>query len=107
MTAPTKKAPTLAIGPNVPPKYELAHASAFQAMQRGEASPDQQKLALDWLIQLGAATYEHHFYPSDRDTAFALGRAFVGQQVVKLLRLNTSALRRDQHAISSTPAPKA
>jgi hypothetical protein len=91
----TTKKPTRAIGPFIPPPYELADATAFQALQRGEAEPHQQQRALKWLIEHGAGTYEFNYYPSDRDTAFALGRAFVGQQIVKLLRLNTSSLRRN------------
>lgn len=101
------KKPTLAAGPHIPASYETADAVALQALQLGTASADQQKRALDWLIKRAACTYEFHYYPSDRDTAFALGRAFVGQQVVKLLTLNTMSLRREDHAISSTPAPRA
>lgn len=89
-----KKKPTRAVGPFIPPPYELADATAFQALQRGEAEPYQQQRALKWLIEKCAGTYEFQYYPSDRDTSFALGRAFVGQQVVKLLHLNTSQLRK-------------
>lgn len=106
MTKP-QRTPTLAIGPYVPPAYELADASALQALQRGEATPDQQRRALDWLIKVGAGAYEFHYYPSDRDTAFALGRAFVGQQIVKLLTLNLMSLRRERNATAPTPAPQA
>ena len=49
----------------------------------------------DWLIEQAAGAYEFHYYPTDRDTAFSLGRAFVGQQVVKMLHLNISSLRRN------------
>jgi len=91
--APAPKA-SRAKGPNIPPRYELADVSAFQALQIGNATPEQQMRALKWLIERGAGTYDHHFYPSDRDTAFALGRAFVGQQVVKLLKLSVGDLRR-------------
>lgn len=104
--APKPTKATLADGPQVPPAWELPDASAFQALARGEASPDQQRRALDWLIMRAAGTYEFHFYPSDRDTTFALGRAFVGQQVRKLLAVNISSLRRE-HATSSTPTPQA
>lgn len=90
----TKKA-TRADGPFIPPPYELADATAFQALQRGDADVHQQQRALKWLIEQAAGTYEFNYYPSERDTAFALGRAFVGQQVVKLLRLNLSSLRRN------------
>jgi len=96
------KAPTLAAGPHIPPQYEAADVSAFQALQNGTATPDQQRRALKWLIESAAGTYEFHYYPSDRDTTFALGRAFVGQQAVKLLKLNLMTLRRAEHANQST-----
>lgn len=100
----TKAATPLAKGPFVPAEYESADASAFQALQRGDATPDQQKRALDWLITKGAGAYQFHYYPSDRDTAFALGRGFVGQQIVKLLALNLMTLRRADHANTSPSA---
>jgi hypothetical protein len=86
---------TRAKGPHIPPDYELADASAFQALARGDASADQQQRAIKWLIEKAAGTYEFNYYPSDRDTCFALGRAFVGQQTVKLLKLAIGSLRRD------------
>jgi hypothetical protein len=110
MTKPAPKpprAPTRAMGPQVPAPYDLPEATAFQAIQRGEATPDQQRRALDWLIKSAAGVYEFQYYPSDRDTAFALGRAFVGQQVVKLLTLNLMSLRRERNATSPSPAPQA
>ena len=94
VTPPPKKTPTRAIGPFIPPPYDLADASAFQALQRGEAEPFQQQRALKWIIEQASGTYEAHFYPTDRETAFSLGRCFVGQQIVKMLRVNVSTLRR-------------
>lgn len=85
--------PTRSQGPHIPPPYELADASAFQALQRGDASDEQQRRALKWLIEKAAGAYEFNFYPSDRETSFALGRCFVGQQVVKLLRLDLATMR--------------
>lgn len=80
----------------MPAAWENADVSALQALQRGDATPEQQQRALKWLIEQGAGTYEFAFYDTDRATAFALGRAFVGQQIVKLLRLNLMNLpRRD------------
>lgn len=90
---PTKA--SRAVGPYMPVEYELADVSAFQALERGDADEFQQKRALKWLIERAAGTYEFQYYPSERDTAFSLGRAFVGQQVVKLLRLNLSQLRKN------------
>jgi hypothetical protein len=86
---------TRAEGPHVPPPWEPADASAFQALQRGDANEEQQARVLKWLIEQAAGTYEFNYYPSERDTAFALGRAFVGQQVVKLLRINLMTVRKE------------
>lgn len=78
-----------------PPLYELAESAAFQALARGDASAHHQKLALDWIINKAAATYDLSFSPeSDRLTAFAEGRRFVGLQVVKMLKLNIEQLKR-------------
>lgn len=97
----TKKA-TRADGPHIPPPYDLADAGAIQALQRGDASPDQQQRALRWVIERASGAYEFQFYPSDRETAFALGRGFVGQQIVKLLKLDLSSLRRQTNEQVST-----
>lgn len=71
-------------------------AGAMQALARGKAAEHQQKLALDYIIQTIAGTYDAHYHAGPdgaRNTDFALGRAFVGQQIVKLLKLNLTALR--------------
>jgi hypothetical protein len=81
--------------PFLPVQYEAADASAFQALQTGTAEPHQQQRALKWLIESAASTYEFQLCETDRETAFALGRAFVGQQVVKMLRINTSTMTRN------------
>jgi len=83
-----------------PVEYELADAGALQALYRGDATKEQQQRALKYIIESIAGTYEFSYRPGgqdgDRDTAFALGRVFVGQQIVKLLKLNLSILRRNQ-----------
>lgn len=88
--------PKRPIGPHMPAEYELADVSAVQAIHTGTATADQQARALKWIIEIAAGTYDAHFYPDARLTDFALGRAFVGQQIVKMLRLNVSALRRNE-----------
>lgn len=94
MTAQKKKV-TRAAGPHIPAEWEVADAVAIQALVTGTADEHQQKRALKWVIELASGMYEFNYYPSDRDTAFALGRAFVGQQIVKLTRVNVSRMRRD------------
>ena len=80
----------------MPAKWELADASAVQALTVGEATPDQQKRAIKWVVETAAGTYDQSFHPGpegDRDTAFAEGRRFVGNSIVKLTRINISSLR--------------
>lgn len=78
----------------MPARYELADISAVQAVARGDADSNQQRRALDWIIRQACATYDWPFRPnSARDTDVALGRQFVGQQIVKLLHLNPGGLR--------------
>ena len=85
---------TIVQSPAVPAEWELADADSIQALMRGDADEEQQKRALRWLVEQAAGTYQFHYYASERDTAFALGRAFVGQQVIKMSKMNLSALRR-------------
>lgn len=72
--------------------WDVPVASAVQALSRGEATPEQQKGFLRWLMHHAAGTYEGTFHPeSERASAFAEGRRFVGLQCVKLLALNTAS----------------
>lgn len=83
--------------PWVPPFYELSDAKALKALEDGTASPEQQVRALRWIIEKGCSTYDLSYRPTgDRDTTFAEGRRFVGLQIVKMLKLNTSVLRKDK-----------
>ena len=91
----TKK--SIADTPAVPAAYEVADVAAIQALIRGEADSEQQQRGLKWIIERSAGTYDHHYYEHERHTAFALGRAFVGQQIVKLTRLNLHSLRRNEN----------
>jgi len=69
--------------------YDKPDVAAFQALERGDATEDQQKRALQWIIESGAMTYQDVYsMSSDRDTAFMNGRRFVGLRIIKLLKLN-------------------
>lgn len=64
---------------------------AVQAVYAGEADASQQRMALEWIIHSAAQTYDEP-YRSDadggeRETSFALGRAYVGRQIVKLVNM--------------------
>ena len=90
-----RKKTSRAIGPYIPAEWEPADIVAIQALIDGVAESYQQQRAMKWIIEQAAGTYEFGYYPTDRDTAFALGRAFVGQQIVKLSKLNARIMKRD------------
>jgi len=88
----------------MPAPYSYADVVAVRAVATGEATPEQQKRALDWLIHSAAGAYEISFRSDgqggDRETAFAEGRRFVGLQLVKLVNLPPAlvAQMRDKDA---------
>lgn len=66
---------------------------ALRDLQEGKATPDQQKLALDTIINGLSGYYDISYRPnSARDTDFAEGKRFVGAQIVKLLNLSSSVI---------------
>lgn len=77
----------------LPPKYDLADVAALQAVMAGEATEDQQRRAMTWIIYEACGTYEFDYRTEPRDHAFASGRRFVGLQIVKMLKLNKAALK--------------
>lgn len=76
-----------------PVRYDEAVTAAIRALNAGTANADQQQRALRWIIEVAAMTYDQPFRPGGpegcRDTAFACGRQFVGQQIVKQMKLVT------------------
>lgn len=85
-----------AYAPWKPIPYRKADAAALQALATGTANEGQQKRALQYVIETAANTYDLAYQPnSPRDTDFALGRAFVGQQLVKLLKQPLSTIKDD------------
>lgn len=99
---PVKKPVSQALDDNapwMPPKWDIADANAIKALQAGTADPEQQKRALIWIVEKASMRYEQHFFPGpdgQRNTDFALGRAFVGQHIVALANINLNILRRSE-----------
>ena len=57
-------------------------------MAQGNAGEQEQKRALDWIINTAAATYDEPFRPGSRDVVdYMLGRRSVGLAIVKLIKL--------------------
>ena len=85
------------LGPYLPTEYSYSEVIAIQALVRGEADEEQQKIAMRWIIEKCCGTYDMSFFPGedgDRMTAFAEGKRMVGNSIIKLTRLNASSLAR-------------
>lgn len=76
------------------PPWEKADAYALQALERGEADPQQQRRALAWIINSACATYDYCDQPDkERLAAIFEGRRFAGLNIVKLIKLNLSKFK--------------
>ena len=75
----------------MPVDYDLPTVAAIKALAAGTATDVQQRLAVQWVIETVAGTYEPSFRSDadggDRETAFAEGRRFCGLQIVKIINL--------------------
>jgi hypothetical protein len=75
-----------------PAPYDETVTGAIKALHAGNANAAQQQRALKWIVEVLCGTYDLSYRPGEdgeRDTAFAEGKRFVGQQIVKQLKLTT------------------
>lgn len=96
--APKKKSPYAPQAKAyVPAGYTKPDVYAIKALQNGIATPEQQKAALWWIINICADTYGMSFRPGgpegQRETDFAEGKRFVGNQIVKLVNYDVTLLK--------------
>jgi len=54
---------------------------ALQAVWTGTANEGQQQLAMTFIVDDLCERSVNQYYPTDRDTAFALGKKFVGDHI--------------------------
>lgn len=96
MTKALKTLPRLAADAVAP--VSLPVAAAIKALHAGEANSHQQQMALQWIVREAAGKAHFPYHASDRDTAFALGRYFVADQIIGLFNADLSSLRRAENA---------
>lgn len=83
---------------NIPAVY------ALKALSEGAADEGQQKLALDYIVHVIAKRYDLPYFPdSDRDSAFAAGKLYVGEQILKLIGMKADVI---QAAIDAKRTPR-
>lgn len=78
---------------STPAKPTVFAAVSMQALSTGTADAEQQKQALKWIVEEACGDPVWAYRESDRETCIALGRQFVAQQIVSLIRANISTLR--------------
>lgn len=82
--------------PVFPAAYTKADVLAIQSLMTGTANEAQQKRALYWIINDLCKTYDMPYRPGpdgDRETVFAAAKMHVGQQLVKMTKLNTANIK--------------
>ena len=78
-----------------PALWEIPEAAAIQALAHGTATADQQRRALEWIVNNACGTYDSEYRSNDREHAYTSGRRFVGLQIVKLTKLNLGKLKKE------------
>lgn len=80
-----------------PALYEKEEMHAIKALFRGDASPEQQKTAIVWIVWKAAQTGDQSFYPANAHvTDFLEGRRSVGNQILKLRDLRLDSANSEQ-----------
>lgn len=78
---------------------ELPDAVAIKALAEGKADEWQQKRALHWIMTVAAMQNGNAFYPeSPMETAYAMGRKYVAEQIVGLIKDDLSKFKEELHA---------
>lgn len=73
--------------PRAPATYNKRIVYAVKALVAGNANDEQQKIALNWIINNCCGAYDLEFRADDRSSAFAGGKRFVGLQIIKLVNM--------------------
>lgn len=75
--------------PYLPASMSVDLVYALQGLNGGKADEHQQRHALHWIINSVAKYYDMSYRPTDsggdRDSAFAEGKRFVAEQIVKAI----------------------
>ena len=83
--------------PWLPERLDIDVMYALQALEKGEATPEQQKKALKWIMFDLARMEDMDYFPdNERDTAFAAGKRHVALRIRTILRTNIGLLTQKE-----------
>ena len=75
-----------------PARADYPDVMAVRAVAKGEATPDQQKRALDWIINEACGRYNWSFTAGQRETDVNLGRQRVGISITDIVNMPAKAV---------------
>jgi len=79
-----------------PALFGYTEAAAIQALYNGKANEEQQKICLRWILESACALPVWPYKESQRETDIALGRHFVGHQIMGAVKVSLSKLQRKE-----------
>ena len=94
-----KSAKPVEHAPWKPVPCTIPQIAAVLALESGEATAEQQQVALAWIVKEACGVYDLAYHPTEdgrRDTDFMLGRQFVGQQILKMSALRDALIKEDK-----------
>lgn len=82
---------------------DLNGVRAIQALALGVANEGQQKQAIETIFQICGLDDLSYSPDSTHDTAFAEGKRYVGNQVLKLAKLSSTLIQEAENGRSGKP----
>lgn len=80
--------------PLIPIDTDISVAYAMQALERGDATAEQQKKALLWIIERASRAYMPSYVGEKvNDTVFNEGKRSVGLSIIQLINANLATLQ--------------
>ena len=89
------------------PPYTVSQAVAMQALAKGDATPEQQKMAIAWIQNEVCVLPFWAYKEGQRETDVMLGRQFVGHRLHAAITANISKLTAAWAAVDKRREPHA
>ena len=84
--------------PYAPAPYEAKHVTAVQLLETGECPPHLQQEFLRWLVNDVCRTFDQSYRVDPCNTAFAEGRRFPGNTLLKMKQLDPSKVAQPEES---------
>lgn len=82
--------------PWLPTPWDPADALSIQRLAQGQANATEQKKAFEWILRatgINDEPYRPGGEDGRRETDYALGKAHVGREIVKMVKINLARIK--------------